>query len=103
VTRLADRQIEIVLRNRVSFGVGSIARLPDVVGAAGGTRVFVVTDPGVRRAGIVDPILDGLAAVNLATAVFDEVEPNPGEATIERGATALRAFGDRECRIVRTG
>ena len=93
MTRLADRQIEITLRNRVSFGVGAVARLPEMVATAGGSRAFVVTDPGVRRAGIVEPILDGLAAAGLATGVFDEVEPNPAAATIERGASALRDFG----------
>jgi alcohol dehydrogenase len=93
VTRLADRQIEIVLRNRVLFGVGAITRLPEVVAHAGGSRVFVVTDPGVRRAGIVDPILGGFAAAGLEAGVFDEVEPNPAAATIERGASALRDFG----------
>ena len=35
MTGLADRQIEIVLRNRVYFGAGAIARLPEVVAAAG--------------------------------------------------------------------
>ena len=61
MTRLADRQIEIVLRNRVYFGVGAITRLPEVVAAAGGSRVFVVTDPGVRRSGVVDRVLAVLA------------------------------------------
>jgi alcohol dehydrogenase len=93
VTRLADRQIEIVLRNRVVFGVGSVARLPELVATAGGSRVFVVTDPGVRRVGIIDPILDGFAAAGLEAGVFDEVEPNPAAATIERGASTLRDFG----------
>ncbi len=58
MTRLADRSFEMVLRNRVLFGVGSIERLPEVVAAAGGSRAFIVTDPGVRRAGVIDPILD---------------------------------------------
>jgi alcohol dehydrogenase class IV len=60
---LADRRFEMTLRNRVLFGVGEIERLPEVVAAAGGSRVFVVTDPGVRAAGIVEPVLDALAAV----------------------------------------
>jgi alcohol dehydrogenase len=93
VTRLADRQIEVVLRNRVYFGVGAIARLPEVVAAAGGSRVFVVTDPGVRRSGVVDRVLSVLAAAGLETATFDEVEPNPAASTVERGAAALQAFG----------
>ena len=93
MTRLADRQIEIVLRNRVYFGVGAIARLPEAVAAAGGSRVFVVTDPGVRRSGVVDRVLGVLAAAGLETATFDEVEPNPAATTVERGAALLLAFG----------
>jgi alcohol dehydrogenase len=93
VTSLAARQIEVVLRNRVCFGVGAIARLPEVVAAAGGSRVFVVTDPGVRRSGVVDRVLGVLAAAGLETATFDEVEPNPAASTVERGAAALQAFG----------
>ena len=93
MTRLADRQIEIVLRNRVHFGVGAIERLPEVVAAAGGSRVFVVTDPGVRGSGVIERVLGVLAAAGLETAVFAEVEPNPGASTVERGAAALRGFG----------
>jgi alcohol dehydrogenase len=93
MTRLADRSIEMILRNRVYFGVGAIERLPDVVAAAGGSRVFVVTDPGVRASGVVDRVLGVLAARNLETGVFADVEPNPGTTTVERGAAALREFG----------
>jgi alcohol dehydrogenase len=103
VTRLADRQIEIVLRNRVFFGVGAIARLPELVAAAGGTRVFVVTDPGVRRSGVVDRVLAVLADAGLETAVFDEVEPNPAASTVERGAAALLAFGLEKTVVVPVG
>jgi alcohol dehydrogenase len=90
---LADRSFEMVLRNRVYFGIGAIARLPEVVAAAGGSRVFVVTDPGVRRAGLVDPLLDALAYAGFATGLFEEVEPNPAAATVERGAANLLDFG----------
>ena len=103
MTRLADRQIEIVLRNRVYFGVGAIARLPELVAAAGGSRVFVVTDPGVRGSGVVDRVLAVLADAGLETAVFDEVEPNPAASTVERGAAALLAFGLEETVVVPVG
>ena len=91
--RLADRRFEMTLRNRVLFGVGAIERLPEVVAAAGGSRVFVVTDPGVRAAGIIEPVLDALAAAGLATVIFDGIEPNPAASTVERGAASLREFG----------
>jgi alcohol dehydrogenase class IV len=90
---LADRRFEMTLRNRVLFGVGAIERLPEVVAAAGGSRVFVVTDPGVRAAGIIEPVLDALAAAGLATVIFDGIEPNPAASTVERGAASLREFG----------
>jgi alcohol dehydrogenase len=93
VTRLADRQIEIVLRNRVQFGVGAIERLPEVVAGAGGSRAFLVTDPGVRGSGVVDRVLAVLGTAGVESAVFAEVEPNPGASTVERGAAALRGFG----------
>jgi alcohol dehydrogenase class IV len=41
----------MTLRNRVLFGVGEIRRLPEVIAAAGGQRVFVVTDPRGGRGG----------------------------------------------------
>jgi alcohol dehydrogenase class IV len=93
VSRLSDRSIEIVLRNRVHFGVGAIDRLPAVMATAGGSRVFLVTDPGLRSAGVVDRVVGLLGADRIETTVFDEVEPNPGAATVVRGAEALRAFG----------
>jgi alcohol dehydrogenase len=103
VTRLADRQIEIVLRNRVYFGVGAIARLPELVAATGGTRVFLVTDPGVRGSGVVDRVLAVLAGAGLETIVFDEVEPNPAASTVERGAAALLRFGLEDTVVVPVG
>jgi alcohol dehydrogenase len=89
VSRLADRQIEITLRNRVLFGVGAVSRLPEIVDAAA-SRVFLVTDPGVVAAGVADR---AIAGVTLPATVYSEVEPNPSGATIESGATALRASG----------
>lgn len=103
MTRLADRQIEIVLRNPVFFGIGAIARLPEVVATAGGSRVFVVTDPGVHASGVVDRALAVLVGAGLETALFDEVEPNPAASVVERGAAALRAFGLEETVIVPIG
>jgi len=103
VTRLSDRTIEIVLRNRVFFGVGAVERLPEVVASAGGSRVFVVTDPRVRGSGVIDRVLGALATAGLEADVFAGVEPNPGASTVARGATALRAFGLEGTVVVQVG
>lgn len=93
MTGLADREIEITLRNRVVFGVGALRRLPELVAAAGGTRAFLVTDPGVLVAGIAVDALAVLDAASIEATMFSEVEPNPSGATVELGATTLRAVG----------
>lgn len=93
MTALADRRFEMTLRNRVLFGVGSIGALPELVEWAGGSRAFVVTDPGVQRSGVIDTVMGVLQESGVDTGVFAEVEPNPGASTVTRGAAALRDFG----------
>jgi alcohol dehydrogenase len=93
VTGLAAREIEMVLRNRVLFGVGALRRLPELVAVAGGRRVFVVTDPGVVVAGIAADTVDVLSDARMPSSVFSQVEPNPSGATIEAGASMLRTLG----------
>ena len=51
MTTLADRSLELDLRDRVRFGVGAIASLPELVAQIGGGARFVVSDPGVVRSG----------------------------------------------------
>jgi alcohol dehydrogenase len=93
VTRLADRQLEMTLRNRVIFGAGAVARLPELIAAAGGSRVFLVTDPGVVVAGVAAHAIEALANARMSSTMFSEVEPNPSGSTVELGATTLRNFG----------
>jgi alcohol dehydrogenase len=100
---LADRRFEMTLRNRVLFGVGTIEALPEVVAAAGGSRAFVVTDPGVVRSGLIDHVLRILAGGDVEAAVFDAVEPNPGASTVEQGAEAFRTFGLEHTVVVPIG
>lgn len=100
---LADRRFEMTLRNRVHFGVGAIEALPEVAAAAGGSRIFVVTDPGVQRSGVIERVLAILGAAGVETGLFAEVEPNPGASTVERGAAVLRAFGLADTVVVPIG
>jgi alcohol dehydrogenase len=90
---LADARSELVLRDRVRFGPGAVADLPGLVGELRAARAFVVTDPGVVGSGVAGTVIDRLRAGGLEAGCFDGVEPNPGQTTVARGATALRAFG----------
>jgi len=103
MSRLADRRFEMTLRNRVLFGVGEIERLPEAVAAVGASRVFVVTDPGIRGAGVIDHVLGILTAAGLETGLFGDAEPNPGASSVERAAADLRAFGLDDTVVVPIG
>jgi alcohol dehydrogenase len=77
----------------VHFGSGSTRALPDHVRALGGSKAFVVTDPGVRAAGLADRVTAGLESAGLPFVVYDNVTADSGSALIAEGAESLRASG----------
>jgi alcohol dehydrogenase class IV len=73
-------------------GPGVAASLPQYV-LARGKKAFVVTDQGVRGAGIVAPIVEALEKAGVTTHVFDGVSPNPTDVNVAAGVAALNKFG----------
>ncbi len=90
---LASAAWDLPPTGRLLFGVGVVARLPDAVAEQGSTRAFVVTDPGLRSAGIADRVVDLLIAAGIETTVYDAVPPNPGTDAVDRAVEAVRGFG----------
>ncbi len=76
---------------KIHSGPRSVARLDLEVGALGGKRVLLVTDPGVSRAGLVERVRDVLGA-RIAAEVAD-VPQDSGLAVIDRAADVGRAAG----------
>ena len=79
---------------RTEFGPGVLAELPGFVSSLGRSRVFVVTDRGLRATGIVERVEKILAVAGIEHAVHEDVGPNPSTAELDRGAARLREFGD---------
>ncbi len=78
----------------VVFGPGVAASLVDHVSRIGARRIWLVTDPGVRAAGIVDRVAGPLATLSgVQVSTWDEVHPNPRDLECEAGATAAREAG----------
>lgn len=75
---------------RILFGEDSSAALLSEVKSLGGTRVLFVTDPGVRGAGIVDPLVEQLKAGGVESSIFDALSSNPLETEVLAGADAYR-------------
>ena len=75
------------------FGAGSVARLGEIAAARLGSRIALVTDAGLVRAGLVAPVLEILQKAGVAVAVFDRVVADPPEAVVLEAAEAARSFG----------
>jgi 4-hydroxybutyrate dehydrogenase len=76
---------------RIVFGAGERKRTGEEARAIGVTRALLVTDAGVVKAGLAADIIQSLEQAGIAVVIFDGVDPNPTEANIDAGATALEA------------
>ncbi|WP_255198217.1 iron-containing alcohol dehydrogenase family protein [Halorarius litoreus] len=77
--------------NRVLFGAGAATEIGSYVDDLGAQRVLVVTDEGVRAAGVLDPLLDSIEAAGKVYEVFDGVQPDPTDTVVHEAAEAFEA------------
>ncbi len=83
-------------------GAGSIAGLAQHVRARG-RRAFVVSDAGVRAAGVLDSVADALTSESLEWTSFVDVDPNPSDVNVAAGVAAMREFGTEDVAMVLVG
>lgn len=77
-------------RTRTVFGTGTLARLGSIAKDEGASRVLLVTDPGIVRAGHVERAAASLQEAGLETVVFDGVRENPTTEHVDAGVAAAR-------------
>ncbi len=77
----------------VHFGCGILQTLPDHLRRLGADHAFVVTDPGVRAAGLLARVEQVLRDAGVAATVFDRVKADSGSRLIDECAAAFRASG----------
>ena len=77
----------------IVFEPGSIRRLGEIAGDRLGDRVLLITDPGLRKAGLVFAAVDALSESGCTVEVYGEVEEDPSRATVEAAAAMAVAFG----------
>jgi 4-hydroxybutyrate dehydrogenase len=82
----------MVFLNRIQFGFGALSELGAELSLAGIRRPLVVTDAGLRAAGLVDTLLATLPP-GMPAGVFDATPPNPDEAAVHDAAALYRASG----------
>ena len=77
------------LRTRIEYGEGASASVGSEAAQAG-RRAFLVSDPGVAAAGLVDPVMRSLRSEGLEVVAFTDIEANPRLSTIDRVASLAR-------------
>ena len=78
---------------RVLLAPGSLSELPEIVAGYQPERVLMVTDPGIEETGVPERVWQALAATGIEAITFDDVEPNPRAATVDRLADWGREEG----------
>jgi alcohol dehydrogenase class IV len=87
-----NRVFTYELPTEIVFGNDSIQQLPQWIVKLEGSKVFVVSDPGVRDAGILNKVTSLLQQANITFEVFAEVEREPDVKTISAAADKAKAF-----------
>jgi len=77
----------------IRFGLGAVRSVGAALETRGLSRVLVVTDPGVRGAGLIAPVSTSLEAAGIAHDVFDGLAGNPLERHVEDGLAAYHDAG----------
>jgi 4-hydroxybutyrate dehydrogenase len=76
---------------QIQFDYGAVKLLRQECDRVGITKPLVVTDPGVKAAGVLQKALDALGG--LPHAVFDQTPSNPTEAAVRAAAEIYKAQG----------
>ena len=79
------------LPRKVLFGRGRSKQLGALAAERGWRRVFVVSDRGVANAGLLDEVLQPIAAAELLAGSFCDVPPEPPLEVADQIATQLQA------------
>jgi len=66
----------------IRFGAGLLAQLGEMVVNEIGTRVLLVTDPGMMATGIVDKALASLKGAGVEVTLYQDVKADPPESTV---------------------
>ena len=72
--------------NKVLFGIGASREIGKEAKALGGTKVLIVTDPGVVNSGLVASLRTNLEEAGMKVFLFDRVEPEPSASLVDESA-----------------
>lgn len=84
---------EFVLPTKIKFGEGISREIAAEIKGLGKEKPLILTDKGLLKAGVVDKITEALKAGGIQYTIFDEIEPNPRDLTVQKAYEAARICG----------
>jgi alcohol dehydrogenase class IV len=78
--------------DRIVYGFGCLEELAGEVKRLRGSKILVITDPGVEAAGLLDPVRKILDRAGFSFQVFAEVESDPSIEVVGKSVEAAKAF-----------
>ena len=74
---MSSKTYQLTMPKKIKFGVGALETLADELSNWGTSTALVITDAGVNKAGLIEPIKEQLAKAEVATSIFTGSEPEP--------------------------
>lgn len=89
-----SQNFSFILPTRVEYGPGRVKNLAALLGETiPGKRIFFVTDAGLMKSGLAEPVADDLRKNGYNVKIFDRVQPNPKDVDCDAGGEEIRDFG----------
>jgi alcohol dehydrogenase len=81
------------LPSSVAFAPGTAETVGHLLLGFEVSKVLCIYDSGVKKAGLVDPVLKSLKSAKLEVTEWDAVQPNPTDILVEEGAQLAKEAG----------
>ncbi|EKF75137.1 iron-containing alcohol dehydrogenase [Alcanivorax hongdengensis A-11-3] len=88
---------EFATTHRVLVEAGAAGRLPELSRQLGANRVLLVTDPGIRRTPLLEPVIRAFEQAGMPLHVFDQVSADPADTVVQ---AALQQAGAVQADLV---
>ncbi len=75
----------------------SINDIPDLLKENKKTSILIVTDPGIIKCGLIEPILEVLGKTSIKYTVYSDVQPNP---TVDNVENARKVYIDEKAEAI---
>ncbi|MCX5819823.1 MAG: iron-containing alcohol dehydrogenase [Deltaproteobacteria bacterium] len=81
------------MATEIVYGIGTSKKIGSIAAGRGAKKAFIVSDQGVKQAGLLEPIQKSLQEKGIETALFDDVEQSSSVQSVDRGAEMVRTNG----------